>query len=177
VPGVPPAFWLLWGALLVQRAVEVGVARRNTRRLVAQGGRVVPRDGYAALVATHATFFMATAAEAFAAPWAGVGWWTAVGLALFVAGEALRGWSMLALGARWTTRVVVLPAAPLVATGPYRFLRHPIYVGVSLFLAGFCAAFALWGSLAAVAALQAVALRIRIRREESALAQASAVAP
>lgn len=171
------AFWWLWAALGAQRLVEMAVARRNTRRLVAQGARVVGQDGYGALVATHVTFFAATAAEALAAPWAGVGSWTAVGLIALAGGELLRGWSMLALGPRWTTRVVVLPAAPLVARGPYRFLRHPIYVGVSLLLAGFCVAFALWSSLLAVAVLQAVALRIRIRREESALAQASAVAP
>lgn len=171
------AFWWLWGALGAQRLVEMAVARRNTRRLVGQGARVVGGDGYRALVLTHAAFFAATAAEALAAPWAGVGPWTAAGLVALVGGELLRGWSMAALGPRWTTRVVVLPAAPLVARGPYRLLRHPIYVGVSLMLAGFCAAFALWSSLAVVAVLQALALRIRIRREESALAQASAVAP
>lgn len=165
-----PAFWWLWGALVAQRLVEVAVARRNTRRLVEQGASVVGQDGYAALFATHALFFAATAAEAIASPWAGVGWWSSIGLLAFLAGELLRGWSMLALGPRWTTRVVVLPSAPLVTRGPYRFLRHPIYVGVSLLLVGFCVAFALWLSLAAVAALQAIALAIRIRREESALA-------
>lgn len=168
-----PAFWALWGILALQRLVEMAVARRNTDRLVAKGARVADRDGYAALVAVHVTFFAASLAEAWLAPWSGLGPWSLPGLALFIAGESLRGWSMLALGARWTTRVVVLPAAPLVARGPYRFLRHPIYVGVSLFLAGFCVAFGLWATLAVVAVLQAFALRLRIRREESALASAA----
>jgi methyltransferase len=172
---VHPAFWTLWGVLLLQRFVEVGVARRNTRRLVEQGARVVGRDGYWALFATHAAFFAATAAEAALAPWPGFGPWSWVGLALFALGESLRAWSMASLGPRWTTRVVVLAQPPLVTRGPYRFLRHPIYVGVSLFLAGFCVAFGLWASLGLVAVLQAFALRIRIRREDAALA--SAVAP
>lgn len=166
-----PVFWWVWGLLVAQRFVELAVARRNTRRLVERGARVVGRDGYAAIVATHVAFFAATAAEAVLAPWSGLGPWTWVGIGAFVAGEGLRVWSMAVLGDRWTTRVVVLPAAPLVTRGPYRFLRHPIYVGVSLFLAGFCVAFGLWASLAVVAALQAASLRVRIRREDSALAE------
>jgi methyltransferase len=34
------------------------------------------------------------------------------------------------LGDRWSYRVLVLPGAPLVRTGPYRWMHHPNYVGV-----------------------------------------------
>jgi methyltransferase len=76
---------------------------------------------------------------------------------------------MAALGWRWNTRVYVLPQAPLVATGPYRFLRHPIYVGVALELAGFPLMLGLWGTLAGIALLHPFAVLRRIRLEERAL--------
>ena len=167
-----PGFWWLFAALGAQRLAEMATAARNTRRLQAAGARLVRDDGYGLLVVTQSLLVAAAATEAAFAPWAGVGPWTMPGLALLVAGELLRGWSMLALGPRWTTRVVVLPSAPLVARGPYRFIRHPIYVGVTLMLAGFPLAFGLWGTLAGVGLLNAVGLARRIRREDRALAAA-----
>ena len=49
----------------------------------------------------------------------------------FVLAKALKYWAITTLGPRWTFRVLVLPSAPLVATGPYRWLRHPNYVAVA----------------------------------------------
>mgnify|MGYP001582344778 CR=1 FL=1 len=169
-----PGFWWLLAALAAQRLAEMATAARNVRHLLASGAKLVSDDGYGLLVATHSLFFVAAIVEAWYAPWAGVGVWTLPGLAVFVAGELLRGWSMLALGGRWTTRIVVLPAAPLVAGGPYRFVRHPIYVGVALMLLGFPMAFGLWGTLVGIGLLNTVALTRRIRREDRALAAAVA---
>ena len=76
---------------------------------------------------------------------------------------------MASLKGRWTTRVYVLPQASLVASGPYRFLRHPIYVAVSIQLAALPMAFGLWGTAAIITVLNAVALTRRIQREEKAL--------
>jgi len=52
------------------------------------------------------------------------------GIVLFVAAKALKFWAIGSLGHRWTFRVLVPPGAPLVAHGPYAFLRHPNYVAV-----------------------------------------------
>ncbi|HJQ92703.1 MAG TPA: isoprenylcysteine carboxylmethyltransferase family protein [Candidatus Thermoplasmatota archaeon] len=165
-----PGFWWLVAALGVQRLAEMAAAARNTRKLQESGARLVKDDGYGLLVLTHSLFFAAAIAEALLSPWAGIGPWTLVGLAMLIVGEALRGWSMLELGSRWTTRVVILPKAPLVAKGPYRWLRHPIYVGVTLMIVGFPLAFGLWGTLALAGTLNGVALLRRIRREDRALA-------
>jgi methyltransferase len=167
-----PGFWWLVAALGLQRLAEMATAARNTRRLLAQGARLVRDDGYGLLVMTHSLFFVSAVAEALLSPWAAIGPWTLPGLALLIVGEGLRGWAMLALGPRWTTRVVILPAAPLVAGGPYRWVRHPIYIGVTLMLVGFPLAFGLWGTLGLAAALNGVALVRRIRREDRALASA-----
>ncbi|MHB1260574.1 MAG: isoprenylcysteine carboxylmethyltransferase family protein [Thermoplasmatota archaeon] len=165
-----PGFWWLVLALGAQRLAEMAAAARNTSRLITTGARLVKDDGYGLLVTTHSLFFIAAVAEAVYAPWAHIGPWTLPGLALLIVGEGLRGWAMFALGGRWTTRIVILPKAPLVAGGPYRFLRHPIYVGVTLVLAGFPLAFGLWGTLGLAATLNGVALARRIQREDRALA-------
>lgn len=169
-----PAFWVLLGALALQRVAELATNRRNVRRLLGDGARLVMDDGYGLLVLTHSAFYVACIAEALFAPWAGLGWWTLPALAVFVVGETLRGWAIFALGKRYTTRIVVLPTAQLVSRGPYRFVRHPVYVGITLVLVAFPAAFGLWGTAAGIGLLNAVALARRIRREDLALRQATA---
>jgi methyltransferase len=54
----------------------------------------------------------------------------AVGLITFVLGKALKYWAIATLGVRWTFRVLVLPGAPLISSGPYRVMRHPNYLAI-----------------------------------------------
>ena len=53
------------------------------------------------------------------------------GLALLGFAKALKLWAITTLGPRWTYRVLVLPNAPLITAGPYKFLSHPNYLAVS----------------------------------------------
>jgi methyltransferase len=152
-----------------QRIAEMLYARHTAKRLRQEGAQLVALDGYPAIVAVHVLFFLGCLVEGTWSPWSGLGWWSVAGALLFFTGQSLRYWSMATLGWRWNTRVYVLPAAPLVAGGPYRFLRHPIYVGVILELAGFPLAFGLWGTLVGIAMIHPVVLLWRIRLEERAL--------
>ena len=52
------------------------------------------------------------------------------GLALFGIAKALKVWAISSLGGRWSYRVLIVPGAPLVTSGPYRFLSHPNYIAV-----------------------------------------------
>src|SRR5205814_9879577 len=52
------------------------------------------------------------------------------GVAVFTAAKIVKWSAILALGRCWTFRVIVVPGDRLVASGPYRCLRHPNYVGV-----------------------------------------------
>jgi methyltransferase len=56
--------------------------------------------------------------------------WVASGVLLFAASKALKYWAIRTLGVRWSFRVMVLPGAPLVQAGPYRYVDHPNYVAV-----------------------------------------------
>jgi len=73
------------------------------------------------------------------------------------------------LGRRWTTRIIILPQAPLVRRGPYRFLAHPNYVVVAAEIAVLPMAFGLVGFALLFSALNAVMLLVRIRTEARAL--------
>jgi methyltransferase len=61
--------------------------------------------------------------------------WSA-GVAVLAAAKFLKWWAIVSLGSSWTFRVIVVPGAPLVRRGPYRWLRHPNYVAVVGELAG-----------------------------------------
>jgi methyltransferase len=151
----------------LQRLGELVLARRNTRRLLARGAHEVAPEHYPLLVAMHAAWLIGLWWLAWDRP---IQWpWLVVFLAL----QALRVWVLATLGGRWTTRIIVLPGAPLVAKGPYRFLSHPNYAVVIGEIAALPLAFGLWIFAAVFSLLNAAVLTVRIRAENAALKVAS----
>jgi len=92
-----------------------------------------------------------------------------VGVIVFAAAKLLKLWAITSLGPRWSYRVLVLPAAPLVSTGPYARLRHPNYVAVFGEIVGFALIVAarITGAISLV--IFALLMRKRIALEERAL--------
>ena len=91
------------------------------------------------------------------------------GLGCFLAGLGLRGWAFAALGRYSTYAIVVSPVQPVVATGPYRLLRHPSYAGALLICGGAGLMSANWAGVAAMTLLPLAVTLWRIRLEETAL--------
>jgi len=85
----------------------------------------------------------------------------------------VRLWILATLGSRWTTRIIVLPGAPLVASGPYRYFSHPNYAVVASETALLPLALHLPVLALIFTVLNAVVLVIRIRTEARALSAAS----
>ena len=81
-----------------------------------------------------------------------------------------RIWVLWHLGRYWTTRIITLPGAPLVAGGPYRFCRHPNYVVVVGEIATLPLALGQWPVALLFSLLNAAILIERIRVENAALA-------
>jgi methyltransferase len=81
------------------------------------------------------------------------------------------------LGRRWTTRIIVLPGAPLVKRGPFRLISHPNYAVVAGEIAALPLAFGLPGFALLFTVLNAIVLTVRIRAEARALAEASGPQP
>ena len=88
---------------------------------------------------------------------------------MFVIVEIARIWVLASLGPRWTTRIIVLPEAPLVRRGPYRVVNHPNYLVVVAEIVVLPLVFGLWPVALIFSALNAAVLAIRIRAENQAL--------
>lgn len=93
----------------------------------------------------------------------------AAGLAVFGFAKALKIAVFSALGWRWSFRILVLPHAPLVTTGPYRVMRHPNYLAVLGELLGMALIVFAPVTGAISLALFAALLARRIRVEDRAL--------
>jgi len=170
VPASQIFFVALFGLVAVERLGELVLSRRNARRLRARGGVDAEGAGfYALMVAVHALFLVAPPLEALLLgrpfrPWLG-----GPTLALAVAAQALRYWTIAALGGRWSTRVVVVPGDPPATAGPYRFVRHPNYLAVILEMFALPLIHGAWLSALLFSVANAVLLGRRIAHEEAAL--------
>lgn len=152
----------------VPMAVEARLAARNARVLRALGAHEPAGDVFGLMQLAYPACFLAMAGEAWLRQ-AGVGTTFGAGLAIFVAAKALKYWAIATLGGRWTFRVLVPPASSRIVAGPYRFVRHPNYVGVAGELIGMAMmAQALVAGILSVVGFGALIL-VRIRVEEGAL--------
>lgn len=147
----------------LQRLAELVIAQRNTRQLLAEGAYEASPEHYPLIVSLHAAWL--------------IGLWILAYdiqpnlflLGIFLLLQAMRVWVLATLGPRWTTRIIVLPGAPLVKDGPFRFISHPNYCVVVAELLVLPLAFGLlwYGILFSI--LNAIVLTIRIRAENEAL--------
>jgi methyltransferase len=161
----------LLAVVAVERVAELVVSTRNARAALARGGVEAGRGHYPAMVIFHAVVLVACAAEPLALPPASPWPLAATGAAalLVALAQALRWWAVSALAERWSTRIVVLPGAPPVTGGPYRFLRHPNYLAVVVELAALPLALGAWRTALAATIGNALLLAVRIPAEERAL--------
>ena len=117
------------GAVFLPMIFEALRSGRNESLLRARGGIEPDDDVYPLMRIAYPSAFVAMIAEGGARGASPTNWLVS-GAIVFVFAKAIKYWAIAALGERWTFRVIVVPGAPLVRTGPYRFLRHPTYVGV-----------------------------------------------
>jgi len=151
------------GLVTLQRLGELVLARRNTRRLLGEGGVEYGAAHYPLIVGLHAAWLLGLWALAWDRP-VHVGWLVAYGVL-----QGLRVWVLASLGSRWTTRIIAVPGETLVRRGPYRFVSHPNYLVVAGEIAVLPLVFGLPAYAAAFTLANAAVLWIRIRAETAAL--------
>ena len=160
---------MIWQGIAVlafvtlQRLAELALSQRNTKRLLARGAIEVAHGHYPFIVTLHAL-------------WLAVLWFLGPGppieivpLVLFALLQLGRLWVIATLGERWTTRIIVLPGAPLVKSGPYRWFNHPNYLIVIGEFAVLPLVFGLTMVAIVFSVLNGLLLWVRIRDENMAL--------
>ncbi len=165
-------YYLLVLAVALERLVELVLSRRNARWSFARGAKEFGRPHYAVMVVVHTALLVGCVVEPWALhrpflPWLG---WPM--LAVVAASQGLRWWCIATLGHRWNTRVIVVPDAPLVREGPYRWLHHPNYVAVVAEGLALPLVHTAWLTALAFTAANALLLRVRLNVENSALGYA-----
>ncbi|OKJ08116.1 isoprenylcysteine carboxyl methyltransferase family protein [Kitasatospora sp. CB01950] len=170
------AFTVLVALVAVERLAELLVARRNAAWSLARGGVEYGRRHYPPMVALHTGLLAGCLLEVW---WAGrpfvpmLGWPV---LVLALAAQGLRWWCIGTLGPRWNTRVIVVPGLPLVAGGPYGWLRHPNYLAVVVEGFALPLVHTAWVTALGFTLLNSLLLATRLRCEDAALTLCRAAA-
>ncbi|TCR91197.1 isoprenylcysteine carboxylmethyltransferase family protein [Rhizobium sp. BK376] len=149
----------------LQRLGELLYARHNTLALLSRGAREVAAEHYPYMVMLHTVWLAGLWLLAPDRP-IDLLWF-----AVFMLLQLLRIWVLVTLKERWTTRIIVLPNAPLVRSGPYRILRHPNYAIVIGEIAALPLAFGLPLYALVFSVFNGVILTVRIRAENAALSR------
>ncbi|RDI96670.1 DUF1295 domain-containing protein [Meiothermus sp. QL-1] len=160
--------WLALGFVLLQRGLELIWAQRNYRWAQARGAREYGQAHYPLFFLLHIGWLVGWLLEGLARnqPSPIWGFW----LGLFLLAQVLRYWAIATLGPYWNTRILVVPGGRRIREGPYRYLRHPNYLAVSLELLALPLVFNAWATaLLASLANAWLLLRVRIPAEEEAL--------
>ena len=160
---------IILGLVTLQRLGELVLANHNTQKLLARGAIEKSAEHYPLIVALHTFWLAGLWFLAWDTPF------NSVWLVVFIGLQLLRVWVIATLGDRWTTRIIILPGAPRVTTGPYRLLSHPNYAVVAAEIAVLPMVFGLVGFAVVFSVLNAVILWVRISAEQVALTEADAM--
>lgn len=153
-----PVIWLAWATYwwLASRHVKAA-ARLETRssRLL----HVLPLALVVVLLGVP-RIHVPVLDQRLIAPAAGPFW---IGAALTLGGLLFTVWARLHIGVNWSGIVTIKQDHELITSGPYALLRHPIYTGVLLALAGSAMANGKWrGILAVVIAFLTLWRKLRL---------------
>jgi methyltransferase len=156
-------------AIGAERLVELAVAQRNAKWSFAHGGKEFGRDHYPAMVSMHALLLVSCVVEVWALGRPFIGWLGGPMLAIVVLSTVVRWRCVATLGKRWNPRLIVIPGAPLVREGMYRWVRHPNYTAVAAEVAALPLVHSAWLTAIVFSIANALVLSVRIRAEDTAL--------
>jgi len=166
-------YLILLFAVGVERLAELVLAQRNLAWSRARGGVEIGTGHYPLMVILHLALLVGCVVEVtvMQRPFIPALAWPM--LALVVAAQGLRWWCITTLGRQWNTRVVVIPGAPRIDSGPYRWISHPNYVAVAIEGLALPLVHSAWFTALAFTTLNAALLSTRVSVENSALARLS----
>ncbi|MDQ0272066.1 isoprenylcysteine carboxyl methyltransferase family protein [Cytobacillus purgationiresistens] len=163
-------FYFFWVFVICQRLFELVVARGNEKWMKDRGAIEFGQGHYPLIVMVHTLFFIVLFAEVFIFNHSLTPFWPVL-LPIFILSQAGRLWALSSLGRFWNTKIIVMPHADVVKKGPYRLMRHPNYLIVTLEFIIIPLLFHAYYTALVFTILNFVILLIRIPAEEEALKQ------
>lgn len=162
-------FTLFLILIILQRLLELYIAKQNGQTIQKMGGFEVGRMQYPLFILLHSLFFLSLIFEfTWRNPSALPAWWR-IPFFFFLTAQALRYWAIRSLGLYWNTRIYLLPGTSLTPKGPYRYIRHPNYLAVMIELLTIPFIFGLYRTAILFSLLNFPLLLWRIKVEEKAL--------
>ena len=159
------ALYVIVLLVALERLVELPLAARNTKALLAEGAVETGAAHYPLFIMLHASWLLAILFTS--PPQAPVNLWL---LSFFIIMQVGRLWVIATLGRFWTTRIISPQNAPLIKKGPYRYFPHPNYLIVSFEIALLPLVFGNWKVAIIWSVLNALLIAWRIKIENVTLA-------
>lgn len=164
-------FYVILVFVIVQRLVELLIAKRNEKSMRAKGAYEVGASHYPFMILLHTSFFTSLIIEVIYFKFIVIP--DFVLLAFFGLLQLLRVWCLISLGTFWNTKIIILPGANVVAKGPYAYIRHPNYLVVCLEILVLPLMFQAYITAICFTILNFIILSVRIPIEENALKEAT----
>ncbi|MEK5037548.1 isoprenylcysteine carboxyl methyltransferase family protein [Sporosarcina sp. FSL K6-3457] len=161
-------FFIIMSIVVLQRLIELFVARRNEKWMRSQGAFEAGAAHYPIMVTMHIAFFVSFLLEVVVLGRTLSPIWIVL-LGIFLLTQAARIWCLLSLGKFWNTKIIILPGAAVVRRGPYRWIRHPNYLIVTIELLVLPLLFGAYFTAILYSLLNIWMLSVRIPAEEKAL--------
>lgn len=165
-------FLIIISIVIIQRIVELAVAKRNERWMRSQGAFEAGAEHYPVMVMMHVAFFVSLIMEVtlLDRPLSSI-WY--ILLLIFLMAQVMRIWCLTSLGKYWNTKILVVPGSDVIRQGPYKWLRHPNYVIVSIEILVLPLLFGAYFTAFVYSLLNIWMLSVRIPTEEKALRNAT----
>jgi methyltransferase len=165
-------YYTLLGVISIERICELVISTRHANASLRRGGVESGAGHFPVMVALHFLLLVGCVVEPVALHRTFIPALEWPMIAVVAAANALRWWCIATLGPFWSARVIVVPGAPLVRSGPYRWFAHPNYVAVVIEGAALPLAGSAWITAGTFTLFNAALLTARIRCETRALAAA-----
>ncbi len=158
-------------AIIWQRVFELRLSQHNASYILAQGGQKHDDNLLSFAKVLQVSWWLAMIAEVWYLDRSFMPVLAAFALTATIAGQVLRYLSMQALEWRWTLPIMTVPGMPVVASGIYRYLRHPNWLGVILEIAFLPLIHSAYLTAIVFSLANAWLMSKRIKTEEQALSE------
>lgn len=162
-------YLILLAVVGIERLLELRVSGRHQRELATLGARKHNDLQYHWMIALHAAVLVGAGLEVILLHRPFIPWLAISAVVLFAFATILRWWVIRTLGIQWNTEVMDSAPLGVVSSGPFRWIRHPNYLGVFFELIALPLIHTAWITAVFAAVGDVFVLRNRIRIEESVL--------